>query len=276
MHIQSRAAAILALSAALALAACAPNPADNVPAASVSEPGAATSPAAGSDSAAAPANSGAAGSDAAGAYPGGSAPAASTSTDSYPAPDAATSGAAAPGGDAVKPAGKAIALEGSIGVLASKVTRTHNIVFQDWDGTFDPGDGSPDTAKLAFEVQTASLITDPNDRGMMSDRLDKHLKSDEFFHIEQFPTANFTSTSIVEGGANGATHTVTGDLTIRGKTKTITFPITVAGDGNMISAKTEFSLNRQDFDLVYAGQPDDLIRDEVVMQVDVTGTMNPS
>jgi polyisoprenoid-binding protein YceI len=276
MHKHSHAAAILALCSALALAACAPNPADNVPAASVSEPGAANNPATGSDSSSAPADASTAGSDATGAYPGGAAPTSDASTSGYPAPDAASGGAAAPGSDVVQPAGAAIPLEGSIGVLASKVTRTHNIVFQDWNGTFDPGDGSPASAKLAFEVRTDSLISDPNERGMMSDRLDTHLKSDEFFHIEQFPTAIFTSTSIVEGAENGATHTVTGDLTIRGKTKTITFPITVAGDGNVVSAKTEFSLNRQDFDLTYTGQPDDLVRDEVVMQVDVTGTMGES
>ncbi len=292
MHFHSRVAAILALALTFALVACTPNPADEVPAAAINDPSGQPGAPSGSDAAsaptdgaaaadsAAPADSSAASdtaaSDLAGAYPGASNPstAGGAATGGYPAPvgeSGAVEGSA--GGAAAEVSGNPIALAGTIAFLASKVTRTHHIVFQEWTGTLDPGTGTPESAKLSFTVDTASAISDPDDRGMMSERLDTHLKSDEFFDVEKYPTATFVSTSIAEGGENGATHTITGDLTVHGITKTITFPANVTVAGDQVNATAEFSLNRQDFGLIYPGQPDDLVRDEVVMQIAVNGTL---
>ena len=54
--------------------------------------------------------------------------------------------------------------------------------------------------------------------------LDKHLKSEDFFGIEKFPAANFV---IKKVAANGANVNITGDLTIKGVTNSVTFPATV-------------------------------------------------
>jgi polyisoprenoid-binding protein YceI len=65
------------------------------------------------------------------------------------------------------------------------------------------------------------------------------------------------------------THTVKGKLTLHGVSKIVTFPATIALSGKEVSGKAEFSINRKDFGIAYAGKADDLIRDGVVLKIDV-------
>jgi polyisoprenoid-binding protein YceI len=65
----------------------------------------------------------------------------------------------------------------------------------------------------------------------------------------------------------GATHTVTGDLELRGVKKSITYPATIKVTGDAVSLDSEFAINRKDFRITYAGRADDLIRDEVVLRL---------
>jgi len=72
-----------------------------------------------------------------------------------------------------------------------------------------------------------------------------HLKSDEFFGVEKFPTANFTltqSSNFINGKAR-----ITGDITIKGKTESITFEVVRAG--KEYTAKVE--IDRSKFDVRY-------------------------
>lgn len=177
--------------------------------------------------------------------------------------------AAAPSPTAAAPA-QELALSGKIGVIGSKVTGSHSLEFPDFKGVVALKDGKPEGGKLEFTVQTASLIE--TDANPMMAKLVGHLKSPDFFDVEKFPTASFASSEIVRGGPNGATHTIKGKLTLRGVTKDIEFPATLAVAGKDISGKTEFSINRKDFGIVFAGMPNDLIRDGVVIRVDVKAT----
>ena len=68
--------------------------------------------------------------------------------------------------------------------------------------------------------------------------------------------------------AEGMTHTVTGNFTIRGVTKSVTFPAKVAVTAGEVHASTEFGIDRKDFGIVYPGKADDLIKDNVLLQVD--------
>ena len=79
-----------------------------------------------------------------------------------------------------------------------------------------------DIRKSSVEVtiEVASLNTDNADR-------DKHLKSPDFFDVAKYPTITFKSTSVKEV-AKGKLE-VTGDFTLHGVTKRITFPIANAG-----------------------------------------------
>lgn len=148
--------------------------------------------------------------------------------------------------------------DSSIRALGAKITATHPIDFERFRGTITV-DGDQVTA-VAFTVDMDSLKSD-------NDRLTGHLKNEDFFDVPNHPTATFESNSVTAGGEGGATHTVSGNLTIRGTSKGVTFPATIAmGDGT-VKASTEFTIDRQDFKVAYPGKPDDLVQDNVVLTV---------
>jgi len=93
------------------------------------------------------------------------------------------------------------------------------------------------------------------------------LKTPDFFDVAKFPEAKFESTAIKAGGDKGATHTVTGNLTMHGVTKSITFPATIAVTPDTATVDATFAINRKDFGINYAGAADNLIRDDVVMKL---------
>jgi len=64
-------------------------------------------------------------------------------------------------------------------------------------------------------------------------------------------------------------YTVTGDLEMRGIKKSVTFPATIAVTPTDVSVNSEFAINRKDFGIVYAGKADDLVRDDVVIHLDL-------
>ncbi|MBU0985431.1 MAG: YceI family protein [candidate division Zixibacteria bacterium] len=86
--------------------------------------------------------------------------------------------------------------------------------FQDFSGTVTFEDGKLAAGSAEFTIQVASIDTDNEDR-------DKHLKSPDFFDVEQFPTMTFKSTKVTPG-EDGAFKLV-GDLTIKDVTKSVTF-----------------------------------------------------
>jgi polyisoprenoid-binding protein YceI len=56
---------------------------------------------------------------------------------------------------------------------------------------------------------------------------------------------------------------------MRGVEKTITFPVAVASDANGVAAKSEFTIDRQQWGVSYKGAPDNLIKDEVLIRLDM-------
>ncbi len=168
----------------------------------------------------------------------------------------------------VKPAQDAIALVGDIVFVGSKVSGIHECRFSDWKGTFWPAD-----EKVEFSIQTASVVADYKDPRPWSSKLARHLKGADFFDSEQFPTATFVSRSIKQSSelGPGVTHQVTGALTIRGVTREVSFPASIESEQGKVSANAEFSINRKDFNVVYPGKPDDLIRDGVTLKLALRG-----
>ncbi len=180
------------------------------------------------------------------------------------APAHAGHGAATPAAPTY--AGKALTPTGSVGFTGAKVTGSHDGTFGTWSGALYL-DGEKVTG-LTVEAQVTTLATD-------SAKLDDHLRSPDFFEVTKWPTATFKSTSITEGAPAdsklaGANATVTGDLTIRDVTKSVTFPAALEVGQTEVKANTEFFINRKDFGIVYPGKPDNLIKDEVVLRVALT------
>lgn len=155
----------------------------------------------------------------------------------------------------------------SIGFTGAKITATHDGSFSQFDGTIelDPQDVTASSVRVT--IQIGSLAIEPA-------RLAQHLLTPDFFDAPQFPTATFESTAVRAGGegtvgAQAATHTITGNLTLRGQTRSISFPAIVAVEPSGVRARSELTINRRDFGIVYPGMPDDLIADDVVIRFDV-------
>jgi len=147
----------------------------------------------------------------------------------------------------------------SIRALGAKVTATHPIDFKDFKGTVTV-DGDTVTA-VEFAVDMKTLESD-------HPKLTSHLKDEDFFFVEKFPKATFASAAVKPGAEEeGFTHTVSGDLTLRGQTKRVTFPAKIEVAAADVSASTEFVLDRTDFGIVYPGRKDDLIQDNVRMTI---------
>ena len=64
---------------------------------------------------------------------------------------------------------------------------------------------------------------------------------------------------------------VTGNLTLHGVTKSITFPAKVNVTPDAVDVDAEFSINRKDFGVSFPGMKDDLIRDDVVIKLEIRG-----
>jgi polyisoprenoid-binding protein YceI len=184
-------------------------------------------------------------------------------------PRATVTGAAnssAPAGSVsdLKSTGSALAISpenSKIEFTGSKVTGKHDGGFKSFRGVIDLVSEKPETSKVAVDIDLKSVWTD-------ADGLTKHLQTADFFDVENFGTATFASTKIEPAGSAG-NYNVTCDLTLRGAKKTVTFPAAINVTPNEVSVKSEFSINRKDFNIVYAGKADDLIRDDVVIRLDL-------
>lgn len=144
--------------------------------------------------------------------------------------------------------------------IGSKVTGSHNGSFQKFSGEIDYA-GAPEKSRVSVTIDAASLNAD-------DPKLTEHLKTADFFDVAKFPQATFVSTEIKPGGQN-ASHTITGNLTLHGVTKAVTFPATISVTPAAANVDANFSINRKDFGINYAGAQDNLIRDDVVLKLTI-------
>ena len=134
--------------------------------------------------------------------------------------------------------------------------------FNDFDAVIHLDRTKPANSSVEFTIQATSIDTANKNR-------DEHLRSPDFFDVAKHPTAVFETTSI---SGSGDKSTVTGNLTLHGITKQISFPAKIAVKDDSVTVAAEFSINRFDFQMKYPGKADDLIRDNVVLRLDVKAT----
>jgi len=119
-------------------------------------------------------------------------------------------------------------------------------LFNDYSADIDFNDDLKD-ANLQFEAKINSIFTNNADR-------DNHLKSADFFDVDQYPTLNFKSTNIQ---GNGSEYEITGDLTIKGITKPVTLNAEFSGlmtdpwGNTKVGLNLDGKINRKDFGLTY-------------------------
>jgi len=121
-------------------------------------------------------------------------------------------------------------------------------------------------------------------------KLEGHLKSGDFFDVEKNPEASFEITSvkpftgtvtdsndvrqesISKYKVANPTHLVSGNLTLRGVTKNIEFPAQVTVGANSVDALAKFNIDRTQWNIVYPGKPDDLIRKDIHLGIALKAT----
>lgn len=122
---------------------------------------------------------------------------------------------------------------------------------------------------------TNTDLTDAEQNG----QLVGHLKSDDFFGVEKYPTATFKITSIspIENATAGAAnYNVTGDLTIKDKTEQVSFPATITVNNGVATAKADVTIDRTKYDIRYGssnffeGLGDKAINNDFTVSFDVT------
>jgi polyisoprenoid-binding protein YceI len=146
--------------------------------------------------------------------------------------------------------------------VGAKVTGKHDGSFEVFSGTIDWVEANPEKSTVKVEIDTSSIRADVP-------KLTGHLKTPDLLDVEKYPKATFESTSVKAGGEGGATHTITGNFTLHGVTKSIAFPAKVTGRADGADIDAEFAINRKDFGITYPGMPDDLIRDEVLIKLQI-------
>jgi polyisoprenoid-binding protein YceI len=118
--------------------------------------------------------------------------------------------------------------------------------FTDFSGTVQFDEAHPEQSSVAFDIKTASIDTGTPDR-------DTHLRSGDFFAVEQYPSITFTTSRVAKKSAEQ--FDIEGTLTIRGIARPLTLPVTYLGTatdpwGNArVGFEGEVTINRKDFGL---------------------------
>lgn len=102
-----------------------------------------------------------------------------------------------------------------------------------------------------FEINMNSITCTDLD-AEYSAKLIGHLKSDDFFGAEKFPNAKFILKSVKNNGKDN--YDVTGDLTIKGKTNSITFPAIIKMDDKKFVAISTIIVDRSKYDIKYGSK----------------------
>ena len=181
---------------------------------------------------------------------------------------ASTSTMAATDTTASQPAGattqaKVIKEKSRIEWVAGKVTRDHHGSFKSFDGTIEYAGTAPQ--KISFDIDTTSVDTD-------TPQLTQHLKSPDFFDVAKYPKATFTSTSLTPADPSapaGTTHMLRGTLDLHGMQKEVVIPVKAEQSADGVHATSEFTINRHDWGINYKGMADDLIKDNVLIKLDL-------
>jgi polyisoprenoid-binding protein YceI len=154
-----------------------------------------------------------------------------------------------------------------------KVTGQHNGTISIASGEF-AAEGNL-IKEGTFEINVASLTDSDITDAEGNAKLVKHLKSDDFFGVEKFPTANFVITSVAPKSGNE--YIVKGNLTIKGKTNEIEFPAVIVTEGKSVIATAKITVDRSKYDIRYGSRSffdnlgDKYIYDEFELDLKLVG-----
>lgn len=130
--------------------------------------------------------------------------------------------------------------------VGKKVTGQHNGLISLKESSLDFEDGKLVSGSFAIDM-TSLVCNDLKDESKA--KLEGHLKSDDFFGVEKFPTSVFTITKAIPQGAGK--YKVVGDVTIKGITEEIQFSVDlIEKDGKAIGT-ANIVIDRSKFNIKY-------------------------
>lgn len=142
--------------------------------------------------------------------------------------------------------------------------------FNEFTGSASVDGADPERSSVELVIKTESIDTRNADR-------DAHLRSNDFLKMDEYPEITFRSTGVKQTG--DAAFDVTGDLTIRGVTRSVTVPFTFEGQatdpfGNQrIGLEGGTTINRQDFGVTWNAPLETggfLVSDKIVLEFEIS------
>src|SRR5690606_3314158 len=134
--------------------------------------------------------------------------------------------------------------------VGKKVTGQHNGDLRLQSGMLEWGENGLAAAKVVMDMSSITVL-DLKPEGAA--KLEGHLKSTDFFNTAEFGTAEFRTTSVVRKyvEAGKPNFTVTGDLTIKGITKPVTFDVLASMEQTGVRASGTLVFDRTHYDIKY-------------------------
>jgi polyisoprenoid-binding protein YceI len=166
-------------------------------------------------------------------------------------------------------------IHSSIGFAArhAMVTKVRG-TFDEFDGRIHLDASDPSKSSAAVTIKAASIDTRNADR-------DAHLRSNDFFAMDEYPEIVFESTNVEP--VDDTTFRVTGDLTIRGVTRPITFDLEYNGSatdpfGNKrVGLEGSVQVNRKDWGITWNAPLEFggvIVSDKVTLEFDISAIKN--
>jgi polyisoprenoid-binding protein YceI len=146
--------------------------------------------------------------------------------------------------------------------------------FNEFSGTAEIDGANPEKSSATVTINVHSIDTRNADR-------DGHLRSNDFLQMDEYPEITFVSTEVAQSGDD--TFDVTGDLTIKGVTRTLTIPFSYEGTaqdpfGNTrIGFEGSVVINRKDFGITWNAALETggvLVSDKVTLEFEVSAVKN--
>ena len=146
-----------------------------------------------------------------------------------------------------------------IGFAGSKIGGIHYGQFPAYEGTVEIQGENLESLKIELTMDMTKLQTDDT-------TLTGTLRGENFFDVENHPSAAFQSTSVAKSEEG---YTVTGNLTIRGIAKSVSFPASITLEDGQLTAAAEFSIDRTVWGIGNGWVSDTVIRDNIVMELEI-------
>jgi len=132
------------------------------------------------------------------------------------------------------------------------------------DGSLTVNDGNITGGTFTLDMTSITDTDLSPDDGKA--KLERHLKSDDFFNVQEYPTGAFEIVEVKAAeGKKDATHQITGNLTMKGITKSVTIPAKInMGENKLMASTPQFTIDRTQWDVMYRSSALNVAKDKVI------------